>query len=362
MHPFFGCKSVIGWARLGWRLPKCFGKSWWQWNAVWWGRCTCSWLGRKYTVFLASRMRFMNIYMWYKQYYNRKIHGAYSSRTSQNALISHVGSTIWQNICTHFLVARVWSAGLGWAGDYQNVLGKVGGSEMQFGRVDVHALDSGENTQCFLASLMRFMNIYMRYKQYYKRKYTVHTALSLRKMPWYRTAEALSGKIYAPIFWLQQRDRLGSAGLAITKMFWEKLVAVKCSLVGSMYMLLNRVKIHSVFLASRMRFMNIYMRYKQYYKRKYTVHTALSLRKMPWYRTAEALSGKIYAPIFWLQQCDRLGSAGLAITKMFWEKLVAVKCSLVGSMYMLLTRAKIHSVFGISNAFYEHLHAIYAVL
>jgi len=54
---------------------------------------------------------------------------------------------------------------------------------MQFGRVDVHALDSGENTQCFLASLMRFMNIYMRYKQYYKRKYTVHTALSLRKMP-----------------------------------------------------------------------------------------------------------------------------------------------------------------------------------
>ena len=25
-----GCKSVIGWARLGWRLPKCFGKSWWQ--------------------------------------------------------------------------------------------------------------------------------------------------------------------------------------------------------------------------------------------------------------------------------------------------------------------------------------------
>jgi len=33
--------------------------------------------------------------------------------------------------------------------------------------------------------------------------------------------------IYARIFWLQERDRLGSAGLAITKMFWEKLVALK---------------------------------------------------------------------------------------------------------------------------------------
>ena len=37
-------------------------------------------------------------------------------------------------------------AGLGWAGDYQNVLGKVGGSAMEFGWVDVHALDSGENS------------------------------------------------------------------------------------------------------------------------------------------------------------------------------------------------------------------------
>ena len=35
-------------------------------------------------------------------------------------------------------------AGLGWAGDYQNVLGKVGGSAMEFGGVDIHALDSGE--------------------------------------------------------------------------------------------------------------------------------------------------------------------------------------------------------------------------
>ena len=39
-------------------------------------------------------------------------------------------------------------AGLDWAGDYQNVLGKVGGSGMEFGAVDVHALDSGEDTQC----------------------------------------------------------------------------------------------------------------------------------------------------------------------------------------------------------------------
>ena len=54
-----------------------------------------------------------------------------------------------------------------------------------------------------------------------------------------------------------------------------------------------------------------------------------------------------------------LGSAGLVITKMFWEKLVAVEWSLMRSMYMLLTRAKTHSVFfGISNAFYQHLHVI----
>ena len=52
-------------------------------------------------------------------------------------------------------------AGLGWAGDCQNVLGKVGCSEMEFGGVDVHALGSGENKVCFLASQMRFMNIYM---------------------------------------------------------------------------------------------------------------------------------------------------------------------------------------------------------
>jgi len=71
----------------------------------------------------------------------------------------------------------------------------------------------------------------------------------------------------------------GSAGLAITKICWEKLVAVKCSLVGSMYMLLTRAK-YSVFGIS-MRFMNIYMRYKQCYSRKKTVNIALSLRKMP---------------------------------------------------------------------------------
>jgi len=39
--------------------------------------------------------------------------------------------------------------GLGWAGDYQNVLGKVGGSEMEFGGIDVHALGSSENIVFF---------------------------------------------------------------------------------------------------------------------------------------------------------------------------------------------------------------------
>ena len=70
----------------------------------------------------------------------------------------------------------MWSAGLGWVGDYQNILGKVGGSEMEFGGVDVQALESGENTVYFLASQMRFMNIYMWYKQYYNWK--IHGAYS----------------------------------------------------------------------------------------------------------------------------------------------------------------------------------------
>ena len=41
------------------------------------------------------------------------------------------------------------------------MLGKVGGSEMEFGGVDVHALDSVENIVYFWASQMRFMDIYM---------------------------------------------------------------------------------------------------------------------------------------------------------------------------------------------------------
>jgi hypothetical protein len=31
----------------------------------------------------------------------------------------------------------------------KNILGKVGGGEMEFGGVNVHALDLGENTVCF---------------------------------------------------------------------------------------------------------------------------------------------------------------------------------------------------------------------
>jgi len=67
---------------------------------------------------------------------------------------------------------------------------------------------------------------------------------------------------------------LGSAGLVMTKMFWEKLVAVKWSLVGSMYMLLTRAKIQCVFWASQTHFMNIYMCFNQYYNRK--MHRAYS--------------------------------------------------------------------------------------
>ena len=91
---------------------------------------------------------------------------------------------------------------------------------------------------------------------------------------------------------------LGWAGLVITKIFWEKLVAVKwswwgrctCSWLGRKY---------SVFLATQNAFYGHFTcENKQYYTRKYTVPIALSMRKMPWYRTAEALSGKKYALIF----------------------------------------------------------------
>jgi len=46
-------------------------------------------------------------------------------------------------------VDRVDRAELGCAGVYQNILGKVGGGEMEFGGVDVHAPDPGENTVSF---------------------------------------------------------------------------------------------------------------------------------------------------------------------------------------------------------------------
>ena len=111
-----------------------------------------------------------------------------------------------------------------------------------------------------------------------------------------------------------------------------------------MYMLLTRVKIQCIFGHLRGVLWTFTCDLSSIVTGKCTVHTALSLRKMPWFRTAEALSGKIYAPIFWFQECDPAG-AGLVITKMFWEKLVAVKWSLVGSMYMLLTGRK-YSVFG----------------
>ena len=101
-------------------------------------------------------------------------------------------------------------AGLGWAGDDQNVLGKVGGSEMELGGVDVHALDSGENTVCFLGISHAFLWTFTcDLSSIITGKCTVHRALSLRKIPWFGTAEALSGKIYAPIFWFQECDGAG---------------------------------------------------------------------------------------------------------------------------------------------------------
>jgi len=62
-------------------------------------------------------------------------------------------------------------------------LGKVGGGEMEFGGVDVHALDSGESTVFFFGISNAFYEHFHVKMQYYTRKYTVPTALSLRKMP-----------------------------------------------------------------------------------------------------------------------------------------------------------------------------------
>jgi len=47
------------------------------------------------------------------------------------------------------ILASVFCRWLNLLGSLPNILGKVGGSEMRFGVVDVHALDSGENTVYF---------------------------------------------------------------------------------------------------------------------------------------------------------------------------------------------------------------------
>jgi len=74
--------------------------------------------------------------------------------------------------------------GWGWAGDYQNVLGKVGGSEMEFGGVEVHALDLVENTLYFRGISKAFYEHFTCVlSSIITRKCTVCTALSLRKMP-----------------------------------------------------------------------------------------------------------------------------------------------------------------------------------
>jgi len=51
---------------------------------------------------------------------------------------------------------------------------------MEFGGVDVHALFSVENTVYCWASQMRFMNIYMYFKQYYNQKmHRVYSTLTV---------------------------------------------------------------------------------------------------------------------------------------------------------------------------------------
>jgi len=49
----------------------------------------------------------------------------------------------------------------------KNILGKVGGGEMEFGGVNVHALDLGENTVCFSGISNAFYEHLHVKKQYY---------------------------------------------------------------------------------------------------------------------------------------------------------------------------------------------------
>ena len=138
--------------------------------------------------------------------------------------------------CFQRVIGLGW-AGLGWAGDYQNILGKVGGSEMEFGGVNVHALDSGENTVCFFGISNAFYehlhvkisNIIPENVPCIQHSHCVK-CLDIARRKHYQA------KYMHPFFCFQRVIGLGSAGLVITKIFWEKLVAVKWSLVGSMYM------------------------------------------------------------------------------------------------------------------------------
>ena len=89
------------------------------------------------------------------------------------------------------------------------------------------------------------------------------------------------------------------------------------------------------------------------------MYTALSLRKMPWFRMAETLSGKIYAPIFWFQECD---GAGLGCAGDYQNGLGKVGGSEIEfggvDVHALGSSENIVYFLGISDAFYEHLHVI----
>jgi len=63
----------------------------------------------------------------------------------------------------------------------------------------------------------------------------------------------------------------------------------------------------------------------------------------------ETLSSKIYAPVFGFQKCDRAGLGWAGDYQNILGKVGGSEMELVGSMYMLLTRAKIQCVFGDSK-------------
>ena len=101
-------------------------------------------------------------------------------------------------------------AGLGCAGDYQNILGKVGGGEMQFGGVNVHALDSVENTVCFFGISNAFYeHLHVKISKDYTENTPCLQHSHCVKCLDITRRKHHQAKSMHPIFWFQECDPAG---------------------------------------------------------------------------------------------------------------------------------------------------------